>query len=60
LTLHPSYAGRTYAIYGGVYVAVSVLWLWLVEKQIPDTWDLSGVLLVLVGVLIIAMGPHKI
>lgn len=60
LTFHPSHAGRVYASYGGVYVFVSVLWLWLVEKQTPDTWDLIGSGLALIGMGIIAFGPHKI
>jgi drug/metabolite transporter superfamily protein YnfA len=34
LTLHPfANAGRVYAAYGGVYIAASLLWLWLIEKQ---------------------------
>lgn len=60
LTFHPSYAGRVYASYGGVYVAVSVLWLWLFEKQTPDAWDLIGSGVALIGMAIIAFGPHKI
>ncbi|MBU2752288.1 YnfA family protein, partial [Acidithiobacillus thiooxidans] len=28
LTLHPTAAGRTYAAYGGVYIAVAIGWLW--------------------------------
>ena len=28
LTLHPQAAGRVYAAYGGVYVAVALAWLW--------------------------------
>src|SRR5690606_33184979 len=36
LTLHPTGAGRTYAAYGGVYVAAAVLWMWLVEGGRPD------------------------
>jgi small multidrug resistance family-3 protein len=36
LTLHPfANAGRVYAAYGGVYIAASLLWLWLIEKQTP-------------------------
>ena len=43
LTLAPSdFAGRAYAAYGGVYIAASLMWLWLVEKQRPDTWDVTG------------------
>ncbi|MBG7613971.1 YnfA family protein [Brevundimonas sp. BAL450] len=46
-------AGRTYAIYGGVYIAASLLWLWLVERQPPDRWDLLGAVVCLVGAGII-------
>jgi len=28
LSLHPHAAGRTYAAYGGVYVAAALAWLW--------------------------------
>ena len=31
LTLHPAAAGRTYAAYGGIYIAVALLWLRFVE-----------------------------
>ena len=31
LTLHPTAAGRTYAAYGGMYIAVALLWLRLVD-----------------------------
>ena len=42
LTLHPQAAGRVYAAYGGVYVATALGWLWLVEGNTPDRWDLIG------------------
>lgn len=60
LTLHPSHAGRVYASYGGVYVAVSILWLWLFEKQVPDVYDITGLVITLIGMSIIAFAPHKI
>jgi small multidrug resistance family-3 protein len=56
LTLHPSGAGRTYAAYGGVYVAASLVWLWLVEGQLPNTYDLVGVALCLAGTATIIFG----
>lgn len=37
------HAGRTYAAYGGVYIAAALLWLWLVEAVTPDRWDTLGV-----------------
>ena len=58
LTLHPNGAGRTYAAYGGVYVAVAIAWLWLVEGQLPDRWDLIGAVVCLVGMAIIVLGPR--
>jgi small multidrug resistance family-3 protein len=57
LTLHPTAAGRTYAAYGGVYISVAIVWLWLVEKQMPTTRDLLGVGLCLMGMAVIATGP---
>ena len=58
LTLHPTGAGRTCAAYGGVYVSMAVLWLWLVEHQQPDRWDLIGAGVCLVGMAIIVLGPR--
>jgi small multidrug resistance family-3 protein len=60
LTIHPSHAGRVYAAYGGVYVFMSIIWLWAFEKQTPDVWDLTGCGLALLGMGIIAFAPHKI
>ena len=59
LTLHPSgAAGRTYAAYGGVYVATAVFWLWGVEGKSPDHWDLFGSAVSVVGMAIIMFGPR--
>lgn len=59
LTLVPSdAAGRAYAAYGGVYIAASILWLWLMEGQRPDRWDLTGLAVCLVGSAIILL-PSK-
>jgi small multidrug resistance family-3 protein len=49
-------AGRAFAAYGGVYVAASILWLWLAEGQRPDRWDLAGSAVCLVGTAIILLG----
>lgn len=35
LSLHPAAAGRVYAAYGGVYIAVALLWLWQVDGVRP-------------------------
>lgn len=58
LTLHPTAAGRVYAAYGGVYVAVALGWLWLVDGVRPTVWDWAGVGVLLVGMSLIAFGPR--
>jgi small multidrug resistance family-3 protein len=58
LTLHPTAAGRTYAAYGGVYVAMSMLWLWAAEGIRPDAWDLTGSAVCIAGTAIIVFAPR--
>jgi len=53
-----AFAGRAYAAYGGVYIVVAVLWLWLVEGREPDRWDLIGAAVCLAGAAIILLGPR--
>ena len=59
LTLTPTdLAGRAFAAYGGVYIAASLVWLWAVEGQRPDSWDAGGAILCLVGGAIILFAPR--
>ncbi|NGQ92918.1 YnfA family protein [Rhodobacter sp. HX-7-19] len=59
LTLAPSdFAGRAYAAYGGVYIAASLGWLSLVEKQRPDAWDVTGAAICVLGAAIILFAPR--
>ena len=51
-------AGRTYAAYGGVYIAAALLWLWAMEGVRPDRWDLIGAAVCLIGAAIILFGPR--
>ena len=58
LTLHPSAAGRTYAAYGGMYIAVALVWLWLVDGVTLTRWDLAGASIAPVGMAVIALQPE--
>jgi len=49
-------AGRAYAAYGGIYILMSLLWLWLAEGYRPDRWDLAGVTVSLAGTALILFG----
>jgi small multidrug resistance family-3 protein len=59
LTLHPTAAGRVYAAYGGVYIAVALLWLWAVDRVTPTTTDWLGMGLCLLGMAVIMFGPRS-
>ena len=58
LTLHPQAAGRVYAAYGGVYIAVALAWLWAVDGVRPTSWDATGVALALLGMSVIMFQPR--
>lgn len=58
LTLHPTASGRVYAAYGGVYVAVALLWLWQVDGITPTRWDLLGAAIALSGMAMIMFAPR--
>lgn len=52
------HAGRSYAAYGGAYIAAALAWLWLAEGVRPDRWDLTGAAICLVGAGVILLGPR--
>lgn len=58
LTLHDAASGRVYAAYGGVYISVAIVWLWLVDGVRPSIWDVDGVAVALAGMSIIAFQPR--
>lgn len=59
LTLHPAAAGRVYAAYGGVYIGVAILWLWVIDSVRPTRWDLIGVAVSFLGMIIIMAGARQ-
>jgi small multidrug resistance family-3 protein len=58
-TLQPdAHFGRILAAYGGVFVAGSLLWGMAFDGFRPDRWDVTGVLICLVGVGVIMYAPR--
>ncbi len=54
LTLVESdYAGRSYAAYGAIYICASIGWMWVIENNTPNKFDILGVLICLAGAGII-------
>ncbi|MCF6155085.1 MAG: YnfA family protein [Candidatus Brocadia sp.] len=57
-TFQPANFGRVYAAYGGIFIVLSILWGWQVDKTAPDKFDLIGGLIALIGVIIIMYWPR--
>lgn len=57
-TLQPANFGRVYAAYGGIFIVLSLLWGWQVDKITPDRFDIIGGLIALIGVLVIMYWPR--
>lgn len=53
-------AGRAYAVYGGIYIVASLVWLWAVEGHLPDRWDILGAFVCLIGAMIILYVPRTV
>jgi len=48
-----AFAGRAYAAYGGIYIAASLIWLWMIEGRAPTRSDVIGAVLAVLGALVI-------
>jgi small multidrug resistance family-3 protein len=58
-TLQPSHFHRIYAAYGGVFIAMALLWGMLFENVIPDFYDILGAIIAIVGIVIIFYVPRR-
>nr|WP_232496467.1 MULTISPECIES: YnfA family protein [Methylotenera] len=56
LSLHPTAAGRVYAAYGGIYIGVAIMWLWVVDSIKPSLTDWLGAVICLIGATVIIFG----
>ena len=57
-TYQPAPFGRTYAAYGGVFVVLSLVWGWMIDRLAVDAADLGGAALCLAGVGVIMYWPR--
>ncbi|MGP7817156.1 YnfA family protein [Niallia sp. 01092] len=53
----PSF-GRVYAAYGGVFIVLSVLWGWGIDKKTPDLYDWIGAVICIIGASVILFAPR--
>ncbi len=52
-------AGRAFAAYGGVYIAASLAWLYLVDGVKLSAWDIGGAAVCLAGAGVILYGATQ-
>ena len=57
-TWQPANFGRVYTAYGGIFIVLSLLWGWQIDKVAPDRFDIIGGLIVLLGMMIIMYWPR--
>ena len=51
-TYQAAHFGRVYAAYGGWFIVLSILWGWAVDHTTPDSYDVVGAAVCLLGVAI--------
>ena len=58
MTLQPANFGKVYATYGGIFVVMSIIWGYWVDKKKPDRFEIIGSIVVLIGVAVIFYFPR--
>lgn len=57
-TLQTAHFGRVYAVYGGFFIVLSLLWGWYFDGDQPDRWDVFGATIALAGVCTMMYWPR--
>ncbi len=50
---------RTYAAYGGIFIIMAIIWGYFFEKNVPDMYDIIGIIISSIGVTIIFYYPRN-
>lgn len=58
-TFQSTHFHRVYAAYGGIFIVMALLWGWIFDGITPDSFDLLGSIIAIVGVVIIFYAPRK-
>ena len=58
-TLQATSFGKTYAVYGGIFVVMSIAWAWYFDGFRPDRFDVIGGVVCFVGIGIILFWPRS-
>ena len=58
-TFQKAHFARTYAAYGGIFIIMTIGWGYFFEGIAPDTYDIIGTIIAIIGVVIIFCYPRK-
>lgn len=58
-TCQPTSFGKTYAVYGGIFVVMSIAWAWYFDSFRPDRFDILGGAITCLGIAIILFWPRS-
>ncbi len=58
-TFQTSHFGRIYAVYGGFFIVLSLLWGWGMDGDRPDRADVAGAFIAFVGVCVMMYWPRR-
>tara|TARA_R110002073_G_scaffold149534_3_gene303255 strand:+ start:10546 stop:10884 length:339 start_codon:yes stop_codon:yes gene_type:complete len=58
-TLQTAHFGRIYAVYGGFFIVLSLLWGWYFDGDRPDRFDVIGAAVALIGVCVMMYWPRS-
>jgi small multidrug resistance family-3 protein len=59
-TLQAAHFGRVYAVYGGFFIVLSLLWGWWLDGNRPDWPDVAGAAIALAGVCVMMYWPRPL
>jgi small multidrug resistance family-3 protein len=57
-TFQDAHFSRVYAVYGGFFIVLSLLWGWYLDGNRPDRADAIGAAIALVGVCVMMYWPR--
>jgi small multidrug resistance family-3 protein len=58
-TWQPTSFGKTYAVYGGIFILMSIGWAWYFDGFRPDRFDVLGGAIMLFGLGIVLFWPRS-
>ncbi|WP_348797308.1 YnfA family protein [Flavobacterium adhaerens] len=59
MTLQTSSFGKSYVVYGGIFIVMALLWAWKIDNFKPDKYDWIGTAIILIGIAVILFMPRK-